>query len=128
MTVDNNANRTLAGSETYRTAWAIDPYVDLDYSVKVPYARNATLVLAEANESYIAELIKGGKGGMDSVNFTELIRKTAYIFIEGGWTKIIVHDDGKISMPTRAEPITNRAISSDLRHPANQVNLTPATA
>ncbi len=125
VTVDNNANRTLAGSETYRTAWAIDPYVDLDYSVKVPYARNATLVLAEANESYIAELIKGGKGGMGSVDYTELIRKTAYIFIDGGWTKVVVADDGKISMPDQSgTPITNPGnISATLRHPANQVNL-----
>jgi len=125
VTVDNNANRTLTGGETYQNAWVLDPGKDLDFLVKVPHARNATLMLAEANETYIGELIKGGKGGMDSVNFTELIRKTAYIFIEGGWTKIIVHDDGTISMPDSSEtPITNAGnISATLRHAANQVNL-----
>jgi len=125
VTVDNDANRTLTGSETYRKAWLLDPGVSLDFLVTVPHARNATLVLAEANETYIADLIKGGKGGMDSVNYTDLIRKTAYIFINGGWTKIVVSDNGTFSMPDQnGIPITNPGnISETLRHPDNQVDL-----
>ncbi|WP_317064518.1 PEGA domain-containing protein [Methanoculleus caldifontis] len=125
VTVDANANRTLSGSETYGNVWVLDPGVDLDFLVQVPHAHKATLVLAEANESYIADLIHGGRGGMHSVNYTELIKRTAYIFIDGGWTKITVADDGTISMDAQSgTPITNAGnISATLRHPANQVDL-----
>ncbi|KUL00025.1 MAG: Uncharacterized protein XE11_2575 [Methanomicrobiales archaeon 53_19] len=74
VTVDVNADRTLSGSETYPNVWVLDPNTDLDFLVKVPNVHNATLVLAEANESYIADLIAGGSGGMHSVNYTELIK------------------------------------------------------
>ncbi|WP_261597875.1 PEGA domain-containing protein [Methanoculleus formosensis] len=125
VTVDVNANRTLSGSETYRNVWVLDPGVALDFSVGVPHAHKAVLVLAEANESYIADLISGGSGGMHSVNYTELIKRTAYIFIEGGWTKVTVADDGTLSMDAQSgTPITNAGnISATLRHPANQVDL-----
>ena len=127
VTVDKNANKTISGSDTYRQAWVLDPPQvgkNLDFQVKVPYARNATLVLAEANETYIAELIKGGKGGMHSVNYTELIKKTAYIFIEGGWKQVEVADDGTVSEKgSSGRPVTGQTIDAVLRHPANQVNL-----
>jgi hypothetical protein len=125
VTVDMNANRTLTGSETYRNAWVLDPNTNLDFLAKVSHAHNAILILGEANESYIADLIHGGRGSMHSVNYTELIKKTAYIFIDGGWTKITVYDDGTISMDAQSgTPITNAGnISATLRHPANQVDL-----
>lgn len=124
VTVDKNANITISGSDTYRNAWLLDPGKDLDFLVQVPYARNATLVLAEANESYIAELIKGGKGGMHSVNYTELIRKTAYIFIEGGWKQVEVDDDGTISEKgSSGKPVTGQTINAVLCNPANHINL-----
>jgi len=125
VTVDNNANRTIAGNETYRNVWVLDPGASLDFLVEVPHVKSATLVLVEANETYIAELIEGGKGGMHSINYDALLKETAYIFINGGWTKIVVADDGTISMPDQSGiPITNPGnISETLRHPANQVDL-----
>lgn len=125
VTVDEYANRTLTGSETYQNAWVLDPNTRLDFLVEVPHAPRATLVLAEANKSYIADLIAGGSGGMHSVNYTELIKRTAYIFIEGGWTKVTVADDGTLSMDAQSgTPITNAGnISTTLRHSDNQVDL-----
>ncbi|HOI62022.1 MAG TPA: hypothetical protein PLI76_08045, partial [Methanoculleus sp.] len=126
VTVDKNANVTISGSDTYRQAWVYESNKDLDFLVKVPYARNATLVLAEANETYIAELIKGGKGGMHSVNYTELIKKTAYIFIEGGWAQITVGDNGIITPGPKSGndlTISTEGISATLRDADNQVNL-----
>lgn len=125
VVVDKNANKTISGSETYQNAWVLDPNTDLDFLVKVPHVHNATLVLGEANESYIDELIRGGRGGMHSVNYTELIKKAAYIFIDGGWAKVTVDDDGTISIPEHSgNNITNAGnISATLRHPDNQVDL-----
>jgi len=125
VTVDMNANRTLAGSETYQNTCVMDPNVALDFLVQVPHAHKSVLVLAEANESYIAELIAGGRGGMHSVNYTELITRTAYIFIEGGWAQFTVDDDGTIIPgPHSGVNVTNAgSISATLRHPANQVDL-----
>jgi hypothetical protein len=126
VTADNTANRTLLGSETYQNAWVYNPDKTFDFSVKVAHAPRAVLVLAEANESYIADLISGGSGGMHSVNYTELIQKTAYIFIDGGWAKVKVADDGTISMPDQsgnAIATGSGSIADTLRHPANQVNL-----
>jgi len=87
VTVDKNANITVSGSDTYRNAWVYEPGTVLDFTVKVPNTQKAVLVLAEANESYIADLIKGGKGSMRSVDYMELVKKTAYIFIDGGWNR-----------------------------------------
>ena len=41
----------------------------------------------------------------------DLIEKTAYIFIDGGWTKVIVDDDGATSMPLRDGSRPNQATS-----------------
>jgi len=124
VTVDSGANATVLGSETYSEAWVYDPNKNLDFRVKVPHARNAVLVLAEANESYIAELIRGGKGGMGSIDYMDLIKMTAYIFIDGGWKKVKVHDDGKISEEGQSgRSVTGTTIDGVLRHPDNQVDL-----
>jgi len=126
VTADNNANRTLVGSETYQDTWVYNPNTVLDFTVKVPNTQKAILVLAEANESYIADLISGGSGGMHSVNYTELIQKTAYIFIDGGWAKVKVADDGTISMPDQsgnAIATGSGSIADTLRQSRNQVNL-----
>ncbi|MCE5338493.1 MAG: hypothetical protein LLF90_07405 [Methanomicrobiaceae archaeon] len=126
VTADNTANRTLVGSETYQTAWVYNPDKTFDFSVKVAHAPRAILVLGEANESYIADLINAGKGGINSIDYTELIQKTAYIFIEGGWAKVAVDDNGKITMPAQSgNAITtgSGSIAETLRHSKNQVNL-----
>jgi len=63
---------------------------------------------------------------MGSVDYTELIRKTAYIFIEGGWAQITVGDDGIITQgPKSGNNLTTSAegISATLRDADNQVNL-----
>jgi hypothetical protein len=126
VTADNTANRTLVGNETYQTAWVYNPGKTFDFSVKVAHAPRAVLVLGEANESYIADLINAGKGGINSIDYTELIQKTAYIFIEGGWAKVAVDDNGKITMPAQSgNAITtgSGSIAETLRHSKNQVNL-----
>jgi len=97
VTADNTANMTLSGSETYQKARVYEPGTVLDFTVKVPNTQKAVLVLAEANESYIAGLIEDGKSSMRSVDYIELVKKTAYIFIDGGWTEVTIDDKGKVN-------------------------------
>ena len=125
VTADNTIDNDLKGDETYQNAWVYDPGRVFDFTVKVPNTQKAVLVLAEANEPYIADLIEGGRSGIRSVDYMDLIEKTAYIFIDGGWTKVIVDDDGTTSMPLRdGKVVTNPGnISATLRHRDNQVNL-----
>jgi len=126
VTVDRDANVTVLGSETYSEAWVYGPNKKLDFQVKVPNTQKATLVLAEANESYIAELIRGGKGGMGSVDYMDLIRKTVYVFIDGGWAKITVTDDGTINPGPHSGndlSIAPGGITATLKDAGNQVNL-----
>ncbi|HQD27402.1 MAG TPA: hypothetical protein PKV78_12790, partial [Methanoculleus thermophilus] len=127
VTADKDANRTLEGSETYQNAWVYDPNKTFDFTVKVPNTQKAVLVLAEANESYIAELIDGGKSSIKSVDYMDLVQKTAYIFIDGGWTKVTMDDEGKVQQDhSSGKAITTPADLSAtgvLSHPDNQVDL-----
>jgi len=128
VTVDKNANITVSGSDTYRNAWVYEPGTVLDFTVKVPNTQKAVLVLAEANESYIADLIKGGKGSMRSVDYMELVKKTAYIFIDGGWTEVTIDDKGKVNQGNSSgEAITvpayDTSVTGVLGHHKNQVDL-----
>ncbi|MDN7024302.1 hypothetical protein FGU65_05245 [Methanoculleus sp. FWC-SCC1] len=122
VAVDNTANRTMQGTETYQNLWVYEPGATLDFLVQVPNAPKAAVLLFEANESYIEQMIDSGSR---SVNYTELMKKTAYFFIDGGWTKITVRDDGTFIMDDyNGTAITNAGnISQTLRHPDNQVDL-----
>lgn len=128
VTVDNTANRKLEGTETYQKAWVYEPGTVLDFTVKVPNTQKAVLVLAEANESYIADLIKGGKGSMRSVDYMELVKKTAYIFIDGGWTEVTIDDKGKVNQGNSSGgaitvPAYDTSVTGVLGHRKNQVDL-----
>lgn len=128
VTVDKNANITVSGSDTYRNAWVYEPGTVLDFTVKVPNTQKAVLVLAEANESYIADLIKGGKGSMRSVDYMELVKKTAYIFIDGGWTEVTIDDKGKVNQGNSSGenitvPAYDTSVTGVLGHHKNQVDL-----
>jgi len=126
VTADNTIDNDLKGNKTYQNAWVYDPDRVFDFTVKVPNTQKAVLVLAEANESYIAELIRGGKGGIGSVEYIDLIRKTVYVFIDGGWAKITVTDDGKINPGVHSGndlSIASGGITATLCDADNQVNL-----
>jgi len=125
VVADNTANATLQGSQTYQNVWVYNPGTTLDFNVKVPHAPRAVLLLAEANESYIAELIDGGSSSWGSVDYMELIQKTAYIFIDGGWAKVSVDDDNKLVMENSSGKALTMPgnVTQALRAPQNQVDL-----
>jgi len=125
VAADNTVNATLQGSQTYQKIWVYNPGTTLDFNVKVPHAPRAVLLLAEANESYIAELIDGGSSSWGSVDYMELIQKAAYIFIDGGWAKVSVAADGTLTPDDSSGKSLTMAgnVTETLRNAGNQVNL-----
>jgi PKD repeat protein len=69
-----------------------------------------------------------GTSARDTINYEDLIKKSAWIFIEGGYTKIVVNPDGTFSQPEAEGRALTVAASGNiidtLRIAANQVNLT----
>ncbi|MCK4270463.1 MAG: PKD domain-containing protein [Methanogenium sp.] len=124
VTVDNRANATYAGTDTYQTLWVYNPGSIPDFQVTVPEVTHANVLMMEANESYLAEIIDSGS--RSNINYTQLVKRTTYIFINGGWTKLTVNDDGSFTQDVRVgTPITAAGnITQTLKNAHNQVNLT----
>ena len=108
-------------------AWVYDPDRVFDFTVKVPNTQKAVIILAEANESYIADLIEGGRSGLRSVDYMDLVEKAAYIFIDGGWTEVTIDDNGKVGQGDNSgSAVTisgDKSATAVLSHPNNQVDL-----
>ena len=123
VTVDNRADATYAGADTYQAVWAYEPSNIVDFSIIAPAITRANIVMMEANESYLNALIDSGSTG--SVNYTQLVKNSAYIFIEGGWTKITVNPDGSYTQDIqRGTALTaSGTITQMMKNPANQVDL-----
>ncbi|WFN34712.1 fibronectin type III domain-containing protein [Methanogenium sp. S4BF] len=123
VTVDNRANATYAGTDTYQTLWAYEPSDIIDFRVIAPAITRANIVMMEANESYLNDLIDSGSAG--GINYTQLVKNSAYIFIDGGWTKITVNPDGSYTQDIqRGNPLTASGnITQMMKNPANQVDI-----
>ncbi len=123
VTVDNRANVTYAGTDTYQTVWVYEPTDIIDFRITAPDITRANVVMMEANESYLNELIDSGSSS--NINYTQLVKNSAYIFIEGGWTKITVNPDGSYIMDIqKGTPLTTSGtITETLQNRANQVDL-----
>ncbi|EHQ34340.1 PKD domain-containing protein [Methanoplanus limicola] len=122
VTVDKNANATYPGADTYQKVGYYGPSDVIDFEITAPAITHANVLLMEANETYINQLVD--QKSVSGINYTELIRKTAYIFIEGGWTKITVLDDGTF---IQDEIVGNRltvegSITDTLKKIENQVD------
>lgn len=126
VAVDNTANRTYAGTATYDNLWTYDPSSVLDFLVQAPNIDGANLLILEANESYLARMIDEGRAA-SSVNYNDLFKKSAWFFINGGYTQIVVNPDGTFSQPVAVGTSLNVSasgkITDTLALPANQVNL-----
>lgn len=127
VAVDNTANRTYTGAQTYDNLWTYDPSSVLDFSVQAPNINGANLLILEANESYLARMIDEGRAAQSSINYNDLFKKSAWFFINGGYTKIEVNPDGTFSQPVSVgAPLTVAAsgkITDTLALTNNQVNL-----
>lgn len=127
VTVDNTANTTYTGADTYDNVWTYDPGSVLDFEVQAPDIKGANLMILEANESYLAQLIDEGRAAEDNLNYNDLIQKSAWIFIDGGYTKIEVNPDGTFSQPVAdgaaLTVATSGKIMDTLALSANQVDL-----
>lgn len=128
VAVDRSANATYTGADTYDCVWTYDPSKTLDFCVQAPNINAANLLILEANESYVAQMANEGRPARDTINYEDLIKKSAWIFIEGGYTKIVVNPDGTFSQPEAEGRALTVAASGNiidtLRIAANQVNLT----
>ncbi|WP_220680884.1 PKD domain-containing protein [Methanofollis formosanus] len=126
--VDNTANATYSGADTYDCVWTYNPCSDLDFLVGAPCIDAANLVILEANESYIAQLAHEGKAARDTIDYNNLIQKCAWIFIDGGYTKIKINPDGTFTQPVAEGKSLKVAASGNIvdtfRIADNQVNLT----
>ena len=123
VAVDTHANATYAGADTYQELWVYDPTDVIDFRITAPDITRANVVMMEANESYLNELIDSGSSS--NINYTQLVKTSAYIFIEGGWTKITVNPDGSYTQDVkRGTPLTTSGnITETLKNRANQVDL-----
>lgn len=123
VTVDNRANATYAGTDTYQTVWVYEPTDIIDFRITAPDITRANVVMMEANESYLNELIDSGSSS--NINYTQLVKSSAYIFIDGGWTKLTVNPDGSYTQDVRkGTPLTTSGtITETLKNSANQVDL-----
>ncbi|QSZ67617.1 PKD domain-containing protein [Methanofollis aquaemaris] len=128
VAVDNTVNATYTGADTYDCVWTYNPCSDLDFLVQAPNINAANIIVLEANESYLAQLAREGESARDTINYNDLIQKEAWIFIDGGYTKIKVNPDGTFTQPEKAgNPLIVAAsgnIIDTLRIADNQVNLT----
>lgn len=127
VAVDNTANRTYTGAQTYNKLWTYNPSSVLDFQVQAPNINGANLLILEANESYLARMIDEGRAA-SSVNYNDLFKKSAWFFINGGYTQIVVNPDGTFSQPVAVGTSLNVSASGKIMDtlalPANQVNLT----
>ncbi len=123
VTVDNRANATYAGTDTYQTLWVYEPSDIIDFQIAAPAITRANVVMMEANESYLNELINSKS--TSGLNYTQLVKSSAYIFIDGGWTKITVNPDGSYTQDIqRGNPLTASGTVIDMmKNPANQVDI-----
>ena len=123
VTVDTRANATYAGTATYQTLWVYEPTDIIDFRITAPDITRANIVMMEANESYLNEIIDSGSSS--NINYTQLVKSSAYIFIEGGWTKLTVNPDGSYTQDVqKGTPLTTSGtITETLQNRANQVNL-----
>ena len=127
VAVDNTANRTYTGAQTYDKLWTYNPSSVLDFSVQAPNINGANLLILEANETYVARMLDEGKAASKTVNYNDLFKKSAWFFINGGYTQIVVNPDGTFSQPVAVGTSLNVSasgkITDTLALPANQVNL-----
>ncbi len=127
VAVDTTANRTYTGAQTYDKLWTYNPNTALDFLVQAPNINGANLLILEANETYVARMLDEGKAASKTVNYNDLFKKSAWFFINGGYTKLVVNPDGTFSQPvSEGNPLTVPAsgkITDTLALPANQVNL-----
>jgi len=123
VTVDTHANTTYDGTDTYQTLWVYEPADIIDFRITAPDITRANIVMMEANESYLNELIDSGSSS--NINYTQLVKSSAYIFIEGGWTKLTVNPDGSYTQDVqKGTPLTTSGtITETLKNRANQVDL-----
>ncbi|WP_048103848.1 Ig-like domain-containing protein [Methanofollis liminatans] len=98
VAVDNTANRTYTGAQTYNKLWTYNPSSVLDFQVQAPNINGANLLILEANESYLARMLDEGRAA-SNINYNDLFKKSAWFFINGGYTKIEVNPDGTFSQP-----------------------------
>lgn len=126
VAVDNTANRTYTGAQTYNKLWTYNPSSVLDFQVQAPNINGANLLILEANESYLARMLDEGRAA-SNINYNDLFKKSAWFFINGGYTKLVVNPDGTFSQPVSVgAPLNVSAsgkITDTLALPANQVNL-----
>jgi len=129
VTVDDTANLTYTGADTYDNVWTYDPSSTLDFLVQAPNIDGAVLVILEANESYLAKMINEGKSAESNVNYNDLFQKNAWFFINGGYAKYTVNDIGTLSeVPgtQQGNPLTIPAsgnVMDTLRIAANHADL-----
>lgn len=123
VTVDNRANATYAGTDTYQTLWVYEPLDIIDFEITAPAITHASVMMVEANESYLNELIDSQS--TSNIDYTKLVKQAAYIFIDGGWTQITVNQDGTFTQDQIVgEPLTvSSDITTTLKNAANQVDL-----
>ncbi|TAJ45304.1 hypothetical protein CUJ86_00725 [Methanofollis fontis] len=127
--VDDTANATYTGADTYDNIWTYNPGSVLNFQVQAPYIDGANLLILEANESYLAQMANEGKSAEGDVDYNKLIQQNAWFFINGGYCKYTVNDIGTLSeVPgtQQGNAITIPAsgkIMDTLALSANQVNL-----
>ncbi|WAI00693.1 hypothetical protein [Methanogenium organophilum] len=123
VTVDNRANATYAGTDTYQELWVYNPTEIIDFEITAPSITRASVVMVEANESYLNELIDSES--TSNIDYTQLVKQTAYIFIDDGWTQITVNEDGSFTQDNIVgAPLTvSGDITATLKNSANQVDL-----
>ncbi|MDE4909015.1 fibronectin type III domain-containing protein [Methanogenium marinum] len=123
VTVDNRADATYAGTDTYQELWVYDPTDVIDFEITAPAITHASVMMFEANESYLNELIDSKS--TSNIDYEQLIKQASYIFIDGGWTQISVEKDGSfIQEQAYGEALTvSGDITTTLKLAENQVDL-----
>ncbi|MEM2191630.1 MAG: CARDB domain-containing protein [Archaeoglobaceae archaeon] len=119
--LDSNANATI--TESYRCVPVYDVNSELNFKITAPMVKNAVVLLIEANNSSIKELIENKT--RPSLKIGELLKYHKYIYLFGnaGWAKIKINSDGSITQSTSTGTISinTSSIMDTLRK--NQVNL-----